>query len=49
MRELVHTAHIVYRTLSTSLTLFNGILGWKGEPDALEGVLSNGAEAEFHI
>jgi len=44
----VLTEHLVYKTLSTLLTLFSGILFSKGARDALEGEVSNGGEGQLH-
>src|SRR5208337_3308752 len=47
--SMVLTEHIVYKTLSTSLTLFSASFSPKGEPDAVAGEVSDGREDEFYL
>ena len=44
----VLSKHIVYRILSTSLTLLRATLSPRGERDALEDKVSDGREGELH-
>ena len=45
----VLTEHIVYKTLSTSLTLFPACFFPKGEADAVAREVSDGREDELHL
>ena len=45
---VVLTEHIVYRTLSTSLTLFPAPFTAEVKLDAVEGKVSDGRKEEFH-
>jgi hypothetical protein len=48
-RKMVLTEHIVYKTLSTSLTLFPASFFPKGELDAVASEVSDGREGELHL